>query len=282
MKTKDNPENKYIEQILNLADRVDFMDEIHLFRKKLGIPKNGFKTQKNERGFLVKNNLQSHIDPKSKSEIERLKKLHKNNPDLLAMILSWNNLYSNDFSEKLLDKFQIPRRASTHLHSFILFGKNKPLYELADSLATGYGCQVNTAFFWPGFEYDIEGFLYNKKDLSALIFVYPEATKADLKKMIDDNWTDIKRSQLETARKNNLPLPAIHSKIFRDKQDKIIELHKKGLTSYRVADELGLSQEGSFAYVRKVISRKKEVSQPRAMTKDEVLSAMKKLDRPND
>jgi hypothetical protein len=283
MKTKENPENKYLEQLFDLSDDADFMNALNTFRNKLGIPNSGFKTHEAETTFLSQNNLWSHTDPKSKSEIEKLKKELTEDPKRLEMILAWHELYNGNFLEKILDKFKIPRRASTHLYLFILFGKNKVIYEQADLLATGYGCQINCAFFWPNFKYDIKGFLYDKKDLASLIFIYPEATKADIKKAIDDNWGDIKISQLEIARKNNLPIPIIHAKTLRGKQDEIMKLHRKGLTSYAIAKKLRINQEEGFSYVRKVISRKKKLRNNEVMTKEEMSSEInkaKKTSRP--
>jgi hypothetical protein len=296
-----NPEKKYIELILDLSYKEEFKKEIKSYRNKLGMPSLGFKSDKERNKFEdnISPNFFYEVEDSYKelskrysnnkkllNQILQWKDLYENGHDLIKIIKKFNIPKRATFPLYL---FIISSKSA--------LDKNLQYFNTEQEVAY-YGCDIECGHKIE--ENDFKDFVKLNKslkmqkdrhldrvnniikspvvekikelkeaiphgdymDLSAVICIYPEAKKSDVIKLINDTWKDeIEPMQKITANQNNIALKNIRTKEFRNNYNKIYNLHKKGLSSREIAKRMNYEFEGSWEYVRKVISicRKREV-----------------------
>lgn len=251
-----NPDLKYFEQILDLEGDDEFILDIAKLRKELGIPKNGFVGLKDENKFISNHHIS--LEPKfSKRDILELQKKLKGNQEKVAIAIAWNNLLETQ--RILLDKYGIPQRAHLLLHFYILFGNKPTTIEEAKFVRSYYGVDIQMHMRFQGNKESI-GNLKHDDDIAAIIFVYPEATKRDIREAIEHSWSDIEVVQMDILKRLGKRKIRIKKKTARPLHDKILRLRNKGMTFPEISKRLDIKSEGAFEFTRKVVSRKRKIA----------------------
>ncbi len=241
-----NPDHKYYELIFDLEGSSEFISEIYTLRKKLGLPQNGLEDKNAESAFFKKHKIT--LEPREVIDIE---KEYKHNKKELSITLEWNNLPA--YQQSILDKYKLPRRANFPLYFYILFGNKPVIFSESNLYRIGFEVDVQMHMFSNG---DKVSDLQHDDDVAAVIFVYPNATREDIRLAIKDNWSIINIAQKEILKRMDCKKIRVTKKTSRSLQDKILKLHRKGLTSPQISKELNIKSDGAFEYVRSVKSRR--------------------------
>jgi putative intracellular protease/amidase len=253
-------EEKYAELILDLVHNDQFIKDVKEYRKGLGIPLDGFHDEDDSMDFEFKHDT---IDYGVATKQWIRKKFAKNKKES-EILLAWNDYYFHGPKlSKILSKYKLPKRAADALTYFMEFGTtNEEAFKKAIWLSGGdFGCDIKTRSIERNKPEEMKDFLKKLKptsDICAVIAIYPEANRQDVQKLITNTWKEIRETQNNLARVFQIKTGNIRAKLFRRRYDEIMELHKKGLKSREIATELGLNRDGSWEYVRKVISEVKK------------------------
>lgn len=260
-------ELKYIEQIRDLMHKPSFRQTVLDYRKKLGIPPNGFSSVKKKRAFISG----GKVDLFAVSfETERyLRRKYKNDKNLLSQVLQWHDIWlEGPEVRRILKKAQLPLRAAYPLHFFILHTPSyvkdldQKLHKRGD--LRNYGCNLFCGYI----ESDgklISDPLVKKvsqekgyptyEDMVALICIYPEAKRSDVVRLINERWKEeIEPLQSAQAKLSRIQIANVRKKLFRDKYAKLWQLRKAGYPPHLIAEKLGMNDPKGKSYVRKVLS----------------------------
>ncbi len=254
------PNLKYKEQIINLSTNEEFNNEVKKIRKLFFIPVRGFKNYAQYDDWVEKNKFCDEIDPAWKfydSSIKLTKKYYedlckKYKDDELKLLEQWLDFCVGGDSLAVFERFGLKRRSLNHLKQYVFFGKEKYVRRFYDDEQT-YGSILFTQK--DTYRPEISSLFEDFEDLSAVLLIFPETTKADLTKTINYCWDSIERCT--DKRDGNAP-KNIKRRIYKNRDKKILSLHKKGLTSREIAAEIGMQHDGSWPYIRTIISRSKK------------------------
>lgn len=257
---------KYLETLLDLLRNKEFVLAIKDYRKKLGIPIGGFPNHKTRSNFRYKKTKLENEFEATKKELEEK---YADDADILKKALQWHDFYNSGKEiRSIIKKFNLPMRTSGILPDIIMYSKSyipqiKKGYKKTDSGAR-YGCTLHV-------DSPVEGYpdlileeirkiksMHLHEDLSAAIMIYPETKKSDITKMLKQDWYLVKMQQKKQENKNKLKLKNIRVKESRKLHERILRLHKQGLTAPQIAKKLEPSHDLRWDYIRKIVSDMKK------------------------
>lgn len=254
------PHQKYKEQIINLSTNEEFNDEVKKLRKLFSIPIRGFKNYNQFYDWIENNKFCDEIDPawnfynssiKLKKEYFRdFRKKYAG--EELKLLKQWLDFCIGGDSFEVFERFGLKRRSLNHLKQYVFFGKEKYVRNFYDDEQT-YGSILFTGK--ESYRSEISSLFEDFEDLSAVLLIFPETTKSDLIKTINYCWEAIEKW---TDKSDGKPPKNTRKRVYKNRDKKILSLHKKGLTAREIATAIGMQHDGRWPYIRTIISRSKK------------------------